>query len=138
MKLKELEEKTNDIIAEQSKGHHVIVVGHLVPEINIRHDVTVVLRIRLKELVSRLEERGYVKEKIRENVISEAVDYCGLKALETCKETYEIESDSDKVDMISYIVGTASGSKRTAPEYKEISRLEELLELVAEGNKYGF
>jgi broad-specificity NMP kinase len=61
-------------------------VGHLVPEIKIKYDMIIVLRIGLKLLVERLEERGYQKEKIRENIVSESIDYCGIKSMEHCRK----------------------------------------------------
>jgi broad-specificity NMP kinase len=136
VKLKELEKKTKEKIKEQEKGTTLILVGHLTPEISIHPDITVVTRVTLHELIKRLEIRKYQKEKIKENIVSESVDYCGTKAKEQCKETYEVETDQDKKELIDYISGKVSGKDVTAPEIKEISNFDELLELVTEGNKY--
>lgn len=135
VKLKELDKKMQEIIKEK-KNPNLIIVGHLVPEIKLKQDVTVVLRLNLNELIKRLEARDYQKEKVRENIISESIDYCGLKARETCKETYEIETEKEKREMIDYLISKTSGKSHKAPEIKEISRFEELLELVTSSNKY--
>ena len=136
VKLKELDKKLNSIINKRQIDRHLIIVGHLVPEINFNKDITVVLRVGLNELIRRLEKRGYLDAKIKENIISESIDYCGIKAKETCKETYEIESDSEKEKIIEYIVSIASGNRIKPPGSSEISKLDELLGLVANGNKY--
>lgn len=136
VKLDELQSKMNEIIKENSKKN-LIVAGHLAPEINLKQDITVVIRIGLKELVKRLEARKYQKEKIKENIISESVDYCGIKSREKCKETYEIETKEQKDEMIEYIKSIISGKKAKSPNMEEISKFDELLELIMDGNKYG-
>ncbi len=137
VKLRELEGKTLQIIKDELKKSNLIIVGHLVPEISINPDITVVLRVSLKELIGRLEARGYQKGKIRENLVSESIDYCGLKSKETCKDTYEIETDSDKKKMTDYILCRSSGKAAEPPKEGEISKFGELLELVTGENKYG-
>lgn len=138
VKLEMLEKKANEVIKEMLKDYHVIVVGHLVPEMEMKPDMIIVIRVGLKELVKRLEERKYQIGKIRENIVSESIDYCGLKSLEACKETYEIETEEEKKGAIDYIRCRASGKPCNAPKIQEISKFNELLELVAmEGNKYG-
>ena len=137
VKIKELEKKMNEIIAQDSKKFNLIIVGHLIPELKLDQDITVVLRLNLKELIKRLEARNYEKEKIKENIVSESVDYCGIKAKEKCKETYEIETNAEKKEITEYILARALGNPAKAPEMKEISRFDELLELVTTENKYG-
>ena len=97
----------------------------------------VVIRAHLKELIERMEARGYQEGKIRENLVSESVDYCGVKSMEMCDETYEICTDAEKAGMISYIISVPSGRKAPKPDKKEISMLDELLELATGYNKYG-
>ncbi len=136
VKLKELEKKVQQLIKDELKSSHLIIVGHLVCELKIKQDMTVVIRIGLNELINRLEVRKYEKEKIKENIVSESVDYCGTKAKDTCKETYEVETDSDKAEIIEYIVSKASGKPSKEPDKKEINKIDEILDLVANGNKY--
>jgi adenylate kinase len=136
VKLRALEEKMQEMIAERRKKSNLIIVGHLVPEMKLNQDVSVVMRLNLNALIKRLEARGYKTEKIRENIISESVDYCGLKTMESCEETYEVETEGEKADVMAYLIDMASGRERKPPKKNEINRLDELLELVTNGNKY--
>ncbi|MGD0728851.1 MAG: AAA family ATPase [Candidatus Micrarchaeaceae archaeon] len=137
VKIKELEKKVNEIAKEQSKSSIVILVGHLVAELALKQDITIVMRINLKELVKRLESRKYQKEKVKENIISESTDYCGIKCRELGNETYEIETMEQRKEMIDYIKGIISGKKTKTPNTEEISKFKELLDLIMEDNKYG-
>lgn len=137
VKLKELESKLTEMIKEQSKEYNTIIVGHLVPELSLGEDVVVVLRVGLRELIKRLKERSYEKEKVRENLVSESVDYCGLKSKDICDEVYEIETEAEKGEMIEYLSKRASGKPSRKPKSVEISRLDELMSIVTEGNEYG-
>lgn len=137
VKLKDLESRLGEIIKERSKTHNLIIVGHLVPELQLGEDVIVVLRLGLKELISRLEAREYEKEKIRENLVSESVDYCGVKSRERCKEVYEIESEAEKSAMAEYLLKRSLGEHAVKPESKEISKFDELMSVITEGNEYG-
>src|SRR5260370_42639039 len=105
-------------------------------ELKIKSDITVVLRINLNELIERLEERNYQKEKVKENIISESTDYCGIKAEESSKAVYEIEEEKDKDEMVKYIASIISGKPKKKPQKKEINKFDEMFELITTGNKY--
>ncbi|HII09983.1 TPA: AAA family ATPase [Candidatus Micrarchaeota archaeon] len=137
VRLKELEAKMAEIIKEKGMSRNIIVVGHLVPEIKLKYDLIVVVRVNLKGLISRMERRNYQKEKIRENLVSESIDYCGVKSSEMCAETYEIENEEERRKVLNYIKERSAGKSANKPEAKEISKMDELLELVTEGNRYG-
>ena len=132
--------KLSEAMAKEIRGTKrrvVIMVGHLVPDLDINPDITIVLRLDLKSLVRRLKSRGYPKEKIRENLISEAVDYCGANSREKFKNTYEIDSPADKMKMISYIRRLSMGKRAPEPPKRELGRLSELLDLIEKGNEFG-
>lgn len=59
-----------------SEIENVIFEGHLGCEIPVEADLVVVLRAHPDTLRKRMEKRGYAKEKIDENVMSELLDYC--------------------------------------------------------------
>lgn len=120
----------------KDEGESIILVGHLIPDLAITPDLVVVIRISLAELIKRLEERKYPKDKIRENIVSESVDYCGARSNDRWETVYEIETDGEKKEMISYISDIINGSNSTPPKKREIDKLEEILDLVYEGNKY--
>ena len=111
----------------------VLVVGHLVPELDAGQRITVVLRLKLKSLIMRLRRRHYQKGKIDENVIAEALDYCGIKVAGKCKEVYEAESESDRRALMKYILAVYSGAARARPKSNSISKMGELLKLISEG-----
>jgi len=138
VRLAELAAKMKEIIKKSGNNRNLIVVGHLVPEIKLRYDMIVVVRANLKELIKRMEKRNYQKEKIRENIVSESIDYCGVKSMEGCTETYEVESEKERKEILNYIKERDNGKSANKPEAKEISKMSELLELVTDGNTYGF
>lgn len=138
VKLKQLENKIQEIVSENRKTSNILIVGHLVPELELKQDMTIVLRASLKELIKREEERGYPKEKIKENIVSESIDYFGVKSRELTPETYEIETKEQKSEIIDYIKSILAGKSIKQPDKEEISKLNELLELIMEGNTYGF
>jgi len=120
-----------------SRGN-VIVAGHLIPELDIKFDIIIVLRYRPEKLLARLEERHYSKNKIKENIIAEALDYCGT-ALNTkaCSEIYEIDSGSkaQTEHMIQYIVKRAKGVKANKPRSISINNMQDI-EKIAMSGKY--
>ncbi|MCL4373405.1 MAG: AAA family ATPase [Candidatus Marsarchaeota archaeon] len=119
---------------------HMLIVGHLVPELSVKFDIIVVLRYDPVKLVRRLEKRDYGKEKIRENVIAEAIDYCGnrAKARHTYSEVYEIDasSTSQREKIIAYIKKRAAGTYAKKPAQKEINSMPALVK-IAKRYRYG-
>lgn len=136
VKLRELNRRLNTGI-RNSEGKVVVVVGHLAPELNFHSDIAVIVRCNLATLVKRLEMRKYPKEKIKDNIISEAFDYCGLKIAEKVKESYEVESGKDKKIIIAYILYRLAGKKVRKPISMQLNKFKELLELINNGNRYG-
>ncbi len=65
-------------IAKRSVQKVVIMEGHLLCDISVRGAAALVLREHLPALAGRLERRGYAREKVSDNVIDEALDYCGV------------------------------------------------------------
>jgi broad-specificity NMP kinase len=115
----------------------ILIVGHLVPELDIKPRIVIVLRENLKTLVKRLQKRGYAKGKIRENIVSEAVNYCGARSRKLCKNTYEVLGKADKRSAMLYISGISRGVKAIEPKRREIDELHELIGLIKNGNTYG-
>ena len=102
----------------------IVYVSHLVPELKIRFDACFVMRAKLMLLNKRMIKRGYSKSKIKENLISEAVDYCGAEAeaKHTCMHIYEIETPAEK-KMAEKIIRIMIKSKKTNITKKEMSAL---------------
>ena len=93
----------------KSKSDTVIIEGHLLCDMRIRGAVAIVIREHLRTLLSRMEKRGYRRQKIEENIVSEAIDYCGVNAARNYGRVYEIlGSDSTVKDALGIISGKAA------------------------------
>ena len=68
-----------------------IVEGHLACEFKIPCSVAVVLRCKPEVLKQRLEKRKYSQDKIMENVMAEALDYCFIKSGNNYRKTIQID-----------------------------------------------
>jgi broad-specificity NMP kinase len=137
VKMQELTKALKAIIKNDSDGKGIILVGHLLADLNLDYDITAVIRSNLKEIIDRMEKRNYQREKIKENLVSESIDYCGVQIADKSKECYEIETDSQKAVLSDYIRGRVSGQAIEKPNLPEIDKLEEMLLLVYDGNEYG-
>ncbi len=114
-----------------------IVVGHLAPDLGIKCDVAVVTRLGLRKLAERLSARKYHADKIRENLISEALDYCGTAMEGLARETYEVEKPGEMAAVQRYIAARAAGRYASAPKARRYSKEKELVSMVKGGNRYG-
>lgn len=73
-----------------SKSGTVILEGHLLCDIKIKGAVAIVIREHLNTLLKRMEKRKYSRRKIESNIVSEAIDYCGVNSIENYKSVYEV------------------------------------------------
>jgi adenylate kinase len=117
----------------KKKAGMVLIVGHLAQELGIHFDIAVVARAPLRTLASRMEKRGYSREKITENLVSEALDYCGSKIAGISSETYEVSTESEKKDIIRYLLGISSGRTPKKPKIRYVERVGELKGLIKDG-----
>ncbi len=86
--------------------------------------MAIVLRSHLKPLQARLKKRGYGKGKLKDNIVSEALDYCGIKASRNYGRVFELEGTKAKVE--SSALAILSGKAKKAPS---LDLSEELLSL---------
>ena len=114
---KELEKRIRS-----SKKGVVIVEGHILCDMKIRNAMAIVVREHLRVLERRMERRGYAASKIRENIISEAIDYCGISAQENYGKVFEIMNGKGAVAEVASLV---KGMKMTR---RGIEMLHELME----------
>lgn len=63
-----------------SREKNVVVDSHLLCEMRLPCERVFVLRCNPLVLVKRLEKRAYPPWKVRENAVSELIDYCAVKA----------------------------------------------------------
>ncbi len=132
VKLRPLENELYEEI-KKSRSSAVLIVGHLASELSIKPDIAIVTRAGLGLLIKRLNAREYQKEKLWDDVVSEALDYSGSRMAEKCKECYEIEKKADSDKMVRYLVARSSGKKVKKPVFKRIEKLKELEALIRSG-----
>jgi adenylate kinase len=131
VKLGQLQELINGI-AREDKNRLIIFEGHVLCDIKIRGARAIVIRAHLRTLLERLKARGYPVEKIKDNIVSEATDYCGAKALRNYGEVHEILNSGGKVvsDVVSIIKGSSTKNR------KQINLLNELLEMIRKDKRF--
>jgi adenylate kinase len=79
VKMDALKRELGRLISKSKKGT-VILESHLLCDMKIKGAMVLVLREHLDTMRKRLEARGYSKEKMKGNIVSEATDYCGIHA----------------------------------------------------------
>lgn len=77
---------------EARKEKKFVAEGHLLCEFALKCDACVVLRCSPAVLGKRLAKRGYAKQKINDNVLCEALDYCLVNAERRYKRAIQIDN----------------------------------------------
>lgn len=130
VRMKKLERKISQIIKKEKSGT-IIFEGHVLADLKIKGAKAVVLREHLGTIKSRLLKRGYPTEKIRENIVSEALDYCGASSYDNYAMVYEIMNGKSAQTQILSIVKGNYNKKPVA-----INLLEELVEVIKTDRKF--
>ncbi len=73
------------------KEKRVVIESHLLCEFFLPCDI-VVLRCRPDVLFKRLSKRSYSLKKTSDNVLSEVLDYCVIKAEERYKNVFQVDN----------------------------------------------
>ena len=96
---KKIQKKINHEMQNINRGNSnntIIIEVHLSHKLeNI--DAVIVLRCHPSVLKKRLEERGYSKSKIKENIDAEALDIILSEAAQVCEQVYEINTTRNTV-----------------------------------------
>ncbi len=101
--MKRLKAKLEERI-RNSKAKFVIIEGHLLCDIRLRKATAIVIREHLKTLLGRMRKRSYSAKKIEGNIVSEAIDYCGVNSLANYDSVHEIMGGRKAVDKMVGIV----------------------------------
>ena len=88
----------DNAISGDEKLKDAILVGHLSHLLSV--DLIVVLRCRPSVLAARLQQRGYSKSKVRENVEAEALDVILIEAVETGRTVLEVDTTCMGLDEV--------------------------------------
>lgn len=92
------------------KKESVILEGHLLSDVKLPLDVVFVLRTRPDVLLERLKERGYDWQKVNENVLAEALDYCLQNAEERYKKIIQIDTtERHSIEVVDIMVRCLQG-----------------------------
>ena len=116
-------EKRISIMIKHTKGI-VIIEGHLLCDIKVSGAIAIVLRCHLKDLEKRLKKRGYSSSKLRDNIIAEALDYCGTMASSNYVHMYEIMGGKQQMLKNAMHIINNKGENRA------IELSEELLDII--------
>jgi adenylate kinase len=112
-------------LAMESDRKVVIIESHLMCDIGIRGAKAVVLREHLPVIKRRLEKRGYGRAKLNGDLISEATDYCGIRAERNYSYVFETFARDQKAvtNILSIIIGRR-------PKSEDIDLLPELADMI--------
>ena len=115
-------ERLNESMREYHKVNGIVFLdGHLSHFLNCSK--IIVLRCNPSILYERLKKRGYVEEKILENVQAEALDVILCEAVDVGKDIYEIDCTSSETSTILSeiwdIVKGASGHEPGSVDWAE-------------------
>jgi adenylate kinase len=101
-----LQRRLNELVKGETVT--IIIEGHLSHCLE-GSDAVIVLRTRPGVLAYRLEERGYSKEKVRENMEAEALDVILVETTQKHNRVYEVEttiySPEDAAILVDSIIG---------------------------------
>ncbi|MEM2137485.1 MAG: adenylate kinase family protein [Candidatus Anstonellaceae archaeon] len=107
VKLKELQDELSAAIKAELKSRDVIVEGHLGCEMKLPVSKVIVLRCEPKELRRRMAGRSYSPEKISQNALSEALDYCTVLSEKNFgkRKVWEIDTTARTPAEVSSLCG---------------------------------
>lgn len=112
-------------IIKSEKAKTLIFEGHLLCDIKIKGATAIVLREHLQTIKKRLEKRDYPTEKLKSDIVSEAIDYCGSSAQKNYSKVFEVMSGKKALDEMEKI---AKGKNLRGN--KQIDLLHELIPII--------
>jgi len=124
VKMKALERELARFAAA-SRSRYVIIEGHVLCDLKVRGASAIVLREHLPVLRRRLAARGYGREKMTANLVSEATDYCGAHAERNYGRVYEMFPRARGA--LSELVKIAEGRKVPKREIELLGELPTML-----------
>ncbi len=69
-------------LARELRGFNGVVEGHVLCDLKLPAKTVVVLRASPRSIARRLKPRRYSKQKLQDNIDSEALDYCLIRSIE--------------------------------------------------------
>ena len=68
-------------LARELRGFNGVVEGHVLCDLKLPADRVVVLRASPRSIARRLKPRNYSRQKLQDNIDSEALDYCLIRSI---------------------------------------------------------
>ncbi len=130
--IKKLQKIINAKVKKGYVGHTILMESHLLSDMKLDNALAIVLREHLKTLKHRLLKRKYPIEKIRDNIVCEATDYCGINACQNYRHVYELISSDKGTYGEAIKILFAKGKKRN----KFVELGEELSDLISEDARF--
>lgn len=106
-----------------SRDKLIVLEGHLLCDIKINGATAIVLREHLPTLKRRLIKRGYSISKVRDNIVSEAIDYCGESARSNYGEVHELLNNSRALGLTLRIINGKLKEKGTIELLHELETM---------------
>ncbi len=115
VKLSALESELESALKAECALRPVIAEGHLGCEMKLPVSKVIVLRCEPKTLRARLAPRGYPPQKIAQNALSEALDYCTVQSEKNygARKVWEVDATSRTPGEVADEIGaTIFGKER--------------------------
>lgn len=102
-------------VAKNQNKNCIILEGHLLSDIKIPDAKAIVLRAHLTDIEKRLKKRNYPIYKLGQDILSEALDYCGNNAKVNYSEVYELIGS--KLSLLKNSIKIIKGEKVKKKEF---------------------
>jgi broad-specificity NMP kinase len=122
--MRKLKARLERIIRGSKKGI-VILESHLLCDIRIGGAAAVVLREHLPVMRRRLKARAYKMGKLNADLISEATDYCGIRAQRNYGYVFETFARDRKT--VANVIGIIKGER---PKSEDIDLMPEFMRML--------
>ena len=114
-----------------NKRGTVIIEGHLLCDIKLNGAIAIVVREHLATIKGRLEKRRYSIGKIRDNLVSEATDYCGIHSRKNYAKVFEVMNGTSAAkDVVRIVNGGGAGFA------KSVDILQELMPIIKKDGRF--
>lgn len=135
VRMRELEGELCESIKAERKLRPVMVEGHLACEMKLPAARVIVLRCEPSVLRSRLSRRKYSLEKLSQNALSEALDYCTILSEKNFgrAKVFEFDTTEKTAQQSAREIGKLLSAKK--PKKKKISWPDALLREAISGEK---
>lgn len=102
-------EKVKRAVLEIPRKENLVIESHYSHD--IPNDLTIVLRCEIRELKKRMQDKGFSKEKIQENLQAEIFGICLEEALELKRRVVEVDTTGKTPENIAEFIQKKVGKR---------------------------